>query len=135
MGSKEGRGPHTDKTTAAKSRYRSINLDGDILHCLLCVLSFYRRKYPCISLMCGSANTTSVTLSLIFFGFSVVWRASPGTGEHGGGGQLHLSGGHAPRLHPRTHPPTHRPSSLLRQAQLLGRSPNFFQEEVHVFCK
>jgi len=53
--------------------------------------------------------------------FSVVWRASPGTGEHGGGGQLHLSGGHAPRLHPCTHPPTHRPPSILSQAKLLGR--------------
>ena len=53
--------------------------------------------------------------------FSVVWRASPGTGEHGGGGQLHLPGGNAPRLHPCTHPPSHRPPSILRQAQLLGR--------------
>ncbi len=41
MGSKEGRGPHADKTPAAKSLYRSIFLEHDIWHYILSVQSFY----------------------------------------------------------------------------------------------
>ncbi len=43
-----GSGPQTDKHLAPKSLSRSILLDGDILHCLLWVLSFYVPPAGCI---------------------------------------------------------------------------------------